>query len=64
VSLGSRSAEIEALAAEFTGAVMMRDYDRVASRFTPDTVLRMPGISVGLVRWEEIRARGERYRRT
>ena len=32
---------------EFTGAVMMRGHDRVASRFTPDTVLRMPGLPVG-----------------
>jgi len=27
--------EIEALRGEFTDAVMMRDYDRVASLFTP-----------------------------
>ena len=44
VSLGLHSAEIEALRGEFTGAVMMRGYDRVASPFTPDSVLRMPGI--------------------
>ena len=43
LSLGLHSAEIEALG-EFTGAVMMRGYDRVASPFTPDSVLRMPGI--------------------
>ena len=48
VSLGLHSAEIEALRGEFTGAVMMRGYDRVASRFTPDSVLRMPDIPVGL----------------
>ena len=48
VSLGLHSAEIEALGGEFTDAVMMRRYDRVASRFTPDSVLRMPGIPVGL----------------
>ena len=30
--------EIEALRGEFTDAVMMRDYDRVASLFTPDGV--------------------------
>ena len=28
--------EIEALRGEFTDGVMMRDYDRVASLFTPD----------------------------
>lgn len=44
VSLGLHSAEIEALGGEFTGAVMMRGDDRVATRFTPDSVLRMPGI--------------------
>ena len=44
LSLGLHSAEIEALGGEFTGAVMMRGYDRVASPFTPDSVLRMPGI--------------------
>jgi hypothetical protein len=40
VSLGLHSAEIEALCGEFTGAVMMRGYDRVASRFTPGTANR------------------------
>jgi hypothetical protein len=44
VSLGLHSAEIEALRGEFTDAVMMRRYDRVASRFTPDSAPRMPGI--------------------
>jgi hypothetical protein len=52
VSLGLHSAEID--------AVMMRGYDRVASRFAPDSALRMPGIPVGLADREEIRARGER----
>jgi hypothetical protein len=33
--------EIEALRGEFTDAVIMRDYDRVASLFTPDGALRM-----------------------
>jgi hypothetical protein len=56
VSLGLHSAEIEARRGEFTGAVMMRGYDRVASRFTPDSALRMPGIPVGLADREEIRA--------
>jgi ketosteroid isomerase-like protein len=52
--------EIEALRGEFTDAAMMRDYDRLASLFTPDGVLRMPNISVELVGREEIRAWGER----
>jgi ketosteroid isomerase-like protein len=53
-------AEIEALRGEFTDAVMMRDYHRVASLFTPDGVWRMPKIPVDLAGWEEIRAWGER----
>jgi ketosteroid isomerase-like protein len=52
--------EIEALRGEFTDAVMMRDYQRVASLFTPDGALRMPNIPVELEGWEEIRAWGER----
>jgi ketosteroid isomerase-like protein len=52
--------EIEALRGEFTDAVMMRDYDRVASLFTPDGALRMPNIPVELEGREEIRAWGER----
>jgi ketosteroid isomerase-like protein len=54
--------EIEALRGEFTDAVMMRDYDRVASLFTPDGVLRMPNVPVELAGREEIRAWGERVR--
>jgi hypothetical protein len=38
--------EIEALRGEFTDAAMMRDYDRLASLFTPDGALRMPNIPV------------------
>jgi hypothetical protein len=34
-AIGDR-VEIEALRGEFTDAVMMRDYDRLASLFTPD----------------------------
>ena len=34
--------EIEALRAEFTDAVMMRDYDRVASLFAHDGAPRSP----------------------
>jgi ketosteroid isomerase-like protein len=52
--------EIEALGGEFTDAVMMRDYDRVASLFTHDGALRMPNVPVELVGQEEIRAWGER----
>jgi ketosteroid isomerase-like protein len=52
--------EIEALRGEFTDAAMMRDYDRLASLFTPDGALRMPNIPVELVGQEGIRAWGER----
>src|ERR1022692_2463129 len=50
--------EIEALRSEFTDAVMMRDYDRVASLFTPDGALRMPNIPAEFEGPEEIRAWG------
>jgi ketosteroid isomerase-like protein len=52
--------EIEALRGELTDGVMMRDYERVASRFTPDGALRMPNIPVELAGQDEIRAWGER----
>ena len=52
--------EIEALRGEFTDAVMMRDYDRLASLFTPDGAVRMPHIDAELVGREEIRAGIER----
>jgi ketosteroid isomerase-like protein len=52
--------EIEALRGEFTDAVMMRDYQRVASLFTPGGALRMPNVPVELEGQEEIRAWGER----
>ena len=52
--------EIEALRGEFSDAVMMRDYDRVASLFTPDGEWRMPNIPAELAGQEEIRAWGER----
>ena len=52
--------EIEALRGEFTDAVMMRDYDRVASLFTHDGTLRMPNVPVELAGREEIRAWGDR----
>jgi ketosteroid isomerase-like protein len=52
--------EIEALRGEYTDAVMMRDYDRAASLFTLDGVLRMPNVPVELAGPDEIRAWGER----
>ena len=52
--------ETEALRGEFTDAAMMRDYNRVASLFTPDGALRMPNVPVELVGHEEIRAWGKR----
>ncbi len=52
--------EIEALRGEYTDAVMMRDYDCVASLFTPDGALRMPNIPAELVGREQIRAWGDR----
>jgi ketosteroid isomerase-like protein len=52
--------EIEALRGEFTDAVMMRDYDRAASLFTPDGALRMPNVPAELVGREAIRAWGVR----
>ncbi len=52
--------EIEALRGEFTDAAMMRDYDRLASLFTPDGALRIPDANVELAGREEIRAWGGR----
>jgi ketosteroid isomerase-like protein len=52
--------EIETLRGEFTDAVMMRDYDRAASLFTPDGALRMPNVPADLVGRAEIGAWGER----
>jgi ketosteroid isomerase-like protein len=52
--------EIEALRAEFSDAIMMRDYDRFASLFTQDGVWRIPYINVELVSQGEIRAGIER----
>ncbi len=52
--------EIEALRGEFTDAVMMRDYDRLASLFAHDGVLRMPNIPAELAGRKEIRGWGER----
>ena len=52
--------EIEALRGEFTDAVMMRDYDRLASLFTPDGAVRMPHIGAEATSREDIRAGIER----
>src|SRR5690242_3036151 len=52
--------EIEALRGEFTDAVMMRDYDRVATLFIPDGALRMPNVPVDLSGHEAIRGWGEK----
>ncbi len=52
--------EIEALRGEYTDAAMMRDYDRVATLFTPDGALRMPNVPVELAGPAEIRAWGQR----
>jgi ketosteroid isomerase-like protein len=52
--------EIEALRGEYTDAVMMHDYDRLASLFTEDGVVRMPHINQEAVTREEIRDGVER----
>ena len=52
--------EIEALRGEFTDAAMQRDYDRVASLFTPGGALRMPNVPAELIGQEQIRAFGRR----
>ncbi|SRR6266496_2150027 len=52
--------EIEALRGEATDAVMMHDYDRLASLFTPDGVVRIPHINAEAVSRQEIRAGSER----
>jgi ketosteroid isomerase-like protein len=48
--------EIEALRAEITDAVMMRDYDRVASLFTPEGAMRWPHIGKEFTGRAEIRS--------
>ena len=52
--------EIEALRGEAADAVMMCDYDRAASLFTPDAVVRIPHIHAQATGREEIRAGAER----
>src|SRR5580704_13418963 len=46
--------QIEALRGEAADAAMMRDYDRVASLFTPDAVVRIPHIGAEAIGREEI----------
>jgi len=52
--------QIEALRGEAIDAAMMRDYDRVASLFTHDGVVRIPHIGAEAVSREEIRTGSER----
>jgi ketosteroid isomerase-like protein len=52
--------EIEALRGEFTDAVMVRDYDRLASLFTEDGAVRIPGVDSETTSREGIRAGVER----
>jgi ketosteroid isomerase-like protein len=52
--------EIEALRGELTDAVMMHDYDRLASLFTPDGVVRVPHINAEAAGREQLRAGAER----
>ncbi|MFE3202026.1 nuclear transport factor 2 family protein [Embleya sp. NPDC055664] len=52
--------EIAALWGEFTDAVMMRDYDRLASLFADDGVWRIPEAHVEFRGRREIRAGSER----
>ncbi|WP_034091891.1 nuclear transport factor 2 family protein [Streptacidiphilus albus] len=48
--------EIEALCAELTDAILMRDFERVAEQFTPDAVVSWPHINREFVGREQIRA--------
>lgn len=52
--------EIEALRNEYTDALMMHDYDRLASLFTEDGVVRMPNVPAEAAGRKEIRAGVER----
>lgn len=52
--------EIESLRGEFTDAVMMHDYDRLASLFTEDGTVRIPEAGAEAVGREAIRAGVER----
>ena len=48
--------EIEALCGEFTDAVIMRDYDRIASLFIEEGARRSPYINAEFVSRQESRA--------
>jgi ketosteroid isomerase-like protein len=50
--------EIEALRAEYGDAAMMCDYDRLASLFTPDGVMRWPHVGAEFAGQEAIRGAG------
>jgi ketosteroid isomerase-like protein len=50
--------EIEALRGEFTDAVMMHDYNRLASLFTQDGTVRLAHAYAGAVGREDMRAGG------
>ncbi|GCE10062.1 YybH family protein [Dictyobacter aurantiacus] len=52
--------EIEVLRGEFTDAVMMQDYDRLAALFTEDGVVQIPHINARAASRREIRASFER----
>jgi ketosteroid isomerase-like protein len=52
--------EIDALRGEVTDAVMVRDWDRFASLFTPDATVRIPEAGVEITGQDEIRAGIER----
>ena len=54
--------EIAALCAEYTDAGMMADFDRFASLFTEDAVLRWPHLGAEFTGRAEIRATIERLR--
>jgi ketosteroid isomerase-like protein len=54
--------EIEALRGEYTDAVMMHDYDRLASLFTPDGVVRLPHANAEFAGREQMCAGGERLK--
>ena len=51
---------IEALRGEYSDALMMHDYDRLASLFTEDGAIRMPHVPAEAVGPEEIREAVER----
>lgn len=52
--------EIEALRAEYSDALMMHNFDRLASLFTPNGALRMPHVPADATGHENIRTAVER----